>query len=161
MVTVKKNDIKHFSDKLKRIVAEDTLKRILETLCDYGTRYARLSYGGVDSSITVDYEISADGVGIITAQGEQIAYIEYGTGEKGRGAYEGKLPDQLISFHSNAYDVDVTLQGWTYSYAKELGITDKPWSGTEPKANMWKTAKYLRDVFANITKGWLNYENVR
>lgn len=159
MVTVKRNDIKKFSNKLWRITSQDYKRQLLITLCNLGTKYAQELYGS--SSIVVDYQIDEKtGFATITAQGDQIAYIEFGTGEMGRGAYEGELPTQLISFHSNAYDVDVTVHGWTYSYARELGLTETPWKGNAPKAQMWKTAQYLRSIFVDLAKGWWQNESI-
>lgn len=156
MLSVKRNDIGRFSNRLHRIINNSILEKLLIAICEKGTEYAKSSYG--DTSIVVDYTInSSNGVGIITANGNHVAYIEFGTGELGRGAYSGELPDEEISFYSNAYEVDVTVAGWTYSYAKKLELTDKPWNGRTPRADMWKTAQYMRTVFITLMKEW--YEN--
>lgn len=129
---------------------KDTQK-ILDKFCQVGTEYARNLYGGTEH-IKLEWHIEND-VGVIIANGEKIAYLEFGTGERGRGSYEGNLPSEQISFYSSKYQQDIVLpNGWTYSYAKELGLTEKPWSGIEAHAQMWRTAKYLRENSAKIIR---------
>lgn len=142
----------HFKSKVDRYSLQlQNLQNVLVRICQIGSNYAKGLYGGSEN-ITLEWRIEGD-IGVIVASGENIAYLEYGTGERGRGSYAGQLPTDPIAFYSNKYAQDVLLpNGWTYSYAKELGLTDVPWSGTEAKAQMWKTAQYLRTQVGRIIR---------
>lgn len=123
---------------------------VLRRLCEAGMAYAKNLYG--DNSISVTYSIDGNGNGSIIANGERIAYLEYGTGEQGRGSYEGNLPTQDISFYSTRLGQDVTVDGWTYSYAHEFDSSLPKWKGSTAKAQMWTTARWLRDNAAKIIR---------
>ena len=132
---------------LEKKVAD--IETILEALCKEGEEYARNLYGG-SLDVELRHEVHGN-YGVIIAQGDKIAYLEYGTGERGRGTYKGNLPTEEISFVSSQYG-EVTVDGWTYSYAKELGFTDKPWVGMVSQAQMWETAQWLRKNAVKIIK---------
>lgn len=144
--------LNNFKSKLSTRTSQlQNTEKILMRLCQIGSDYARGLYAGSEN-ILLEWRIEGN-VGVIIANGDKIAYLEYGTGEKGRGSYLGKLPTEQISFYSNKYQEDIVLpNGWTYSYAKELGLTDVAWGGIEAKAQMWKTAQYIRTHAARIIR---------
>lgn len=94
-----------------------------------------------------------------------IAYIEYGTGEEGRGTYLGNLPSSWEYYYPSEYKT-VNKNGdpgWytrkptddeilTNDYSKIPIVTGQPSQG-----NMWNVAQTLRlnmsDVIAKILKG--------
>lgn len=120
--------------------------KALDLLLENGVDIAKSKYAG--NSISVYSE--KDGYkGSIIAEGKQVAYLEYGTGIKGKGTYEGNLYSDEISFvpknqPNNANEV-ITLDGWTYNYRKDaLGWTDYDYKGFEAKAQMFHTSEELR-----------------
>ena len=90
-----------------------------------------------------------------------IAYREFGTGIKGKGTYDGNLPDQPITFTTkyNGEDTSVTVPEWTYNYRKDfLHWTEDDWQGIVAQMPMFNTAKELReyiktDLAKDIRKG--------
>ena len=144
--------LKNFTNKVKSLnTAYSDFNAILNKICQAGSSYASSLYGG-SQKVTVSYNINSENTATIYAKGEKIAYLEYGTGEIGRGSYEGELPTLNISFFSERLQTDVTLNGWVYSYAHEIVDSEAPWEGFSAKAQMWKTANYLRDNIASIVK---------
>jgi hypothetical protein len=145
--------LKNFRKKLERL--EDNLpslaRRILTKICEYGVTYATSLYNSSEN-IKVNYELLSDNSAKIIANGVKVAYLEFGTGERGRSTYEGNLPDQTISFYSNRLHQDVTLNGWVYSYAHEIDQQQNLWGGFAAQAQMWKTSQYLRQVIPQIIK---------
>lgn len=143
--------LKNFKKKVQECLShQNRVEAVLMRLCEVGTAYARDLYG--DNAISVSYRIDGNGNGSIIANGDQIAYLEYGTGEQGRGSYQGNLPTQDISFYSERLGQAVTVDGWTYSYAHEFDPSLSKWKGMTAKAQMWKTAQYLRDNAAKIIR---------
>lgn len=127
------------------------LEYILKRIQELGTEYAKSLYSG--ENIKVDTTIlSGENKGTIFAEGIAVAYLEFGTGEKGRGSYEGNLPNQRIEFFSTRLQKDVTLDKWVYSYAHEIDYTQSLWGGFVAQSQMWKTAQYLRKIIPQIVK---------
>lgn len=144
--------LKNFTNKVKYLnSAYSDFNAILNKICQAGSSYASSLYGD-SKKVTVSYRINNENSATIYAKGEKIAYLEYGTGEIGRGSYEGELPTQNISFFSERLQTDVTLNGWVYSYAHDIDDSQEPWVGFSAKAQMWKTATYLRDNISSIVK---------
>lgn len=159
--------LKNFQKKLEKVKERKELfKDIVYKLCELGTTYAKALYSSSKSQknknpITVSYNILSDGhEAKIVADGTQIAYLEFGTGERGRGTYDGKLPDVKFRFFSERLGYDVKLYGWTYSYANYLDDTQEDWGGFEAQAQMWKTSQYLRRMIPQIIKEVTNNESI-
>lgn len=131
------------------------LQEIVIHICEAGMSYARSLYGGTEN-ITLSAEFVGN-VGKIIAQGNQIAYLEFGTGERGNGTYQGQLPENALTFYSNRLGRDVVLEyGWTYSYANKLDENQPLWQGYQAQAQMWKTAQYLRENIRQIVQEVVN-----
>lgn len=137
----------NFKKRLENISTQTLAEKIVKALCEYGANYAQGMYGS--ESITVIAEnMSSVGGSIIAkdSKGEKatIGYLEFGTGVRGEGSYEGTLPTQNINFVSPSYG-QITTNGWQYYYAYQQGLSQKQWQGSQAKAQMWNTAKYLRE----------------
>ena len=135
----------------------DLFSEILTRLCKLGSEYAHSLYNfsrnDGDESITVNSEVLADGYSArIVAEGNQIAYLEFGTGEMGRNSYKGNLPNISLSFYSSRLGQNVQLDGWTYSYANYLDKSQPMWKGFQAQAQMWKTAQYLRSIIPQVIR---------
>lgn len=88
----------------------------------------------------------------IVAVGEHLAFSEYGTGIRGEGQYEGELPTQTLTFES-PQGVTRQTQGWVYDYMKKLYNPEKKsFEGTQPKAQMFKASRKLRDEMSTRLK---------
>lgn len=139
--------LNNFKKRLESISTQTLAEKIVKALCEYGANYAQGMYGG--GSIIVSAEnMSSVGGSIIAkdSKGEKaiIGYLEFGTGVKGEGSYKGTLPTQNINFVSPSYG-QITTNGWQYYYAYQQGLSQKQWQGSQAKAQMWNTAKYLRE----------------
>lgn len=149
----KLDGLKNFRKKLDNVKEDLPLlvQMILTKVCEVGTQYAKSLYSS-SANIKLRYELVNERSAKIIAEGEAIAYLEFGTGERGRGTYQGKLPDQTISFYSNRLQQDVTLNGWVYSYAHEIDNNQLMWGGFTAQSQMWRTAQYLRQIIPQIAK---------
>lgn len=142
--------LKNFTRKVKEIDVFDKASLIINRVCELGVAYAKSLYS--TESVNVEYNINGDNTATIIASGDEVAYIEFGTGERGRGTYEGNLPTKELSFYSNRLKQKVSLEGWVYSYANEIDYNQAFWVGFGAKAQMWKTAQYLRENIDNIVR---------
>ena len=140
--------LNNFKKRLENISPQTLAEKIVKALCEYGANYAQGMYSG--ESITVAAEnVSSAGGSIIAkdSKGKQatIGYLEFGTGVKGEGSYKGTLPTQDITFE--AYNRQVTVDKWTYNYAYnyEPQLRTTQVQGATAQAQMWNTAKYLRE----------------
>ena len=142
--------LKNFIQKVNKINVNDKAKEILNRICELGVDYAKSLYN--TENIEVEYVIYCDNTATIKAKGDEIAYIEFGTGERGRGTYEGNLPTQKLRFYSNRLKRKVSLDGWVYSYANEIDYNQSFWVGFGAKAQMWKTSQFLRENIDKIIR---------
>lgn len=141
-VKVDLSGLNNFKKRLQNINSQTLMTKILNAMCIAGKEKAESLYGS--GSVTLSYEISGN-IGSIIANGEKVAYLEYGTGIRGEQSnYEGNLPTQAITFDSKQYG-NVTTNGWTYYYAYQQGLSQKQWSGRTAQSQMWQTARYLQD----------------
>lgn len=86
----------------------DYTAKLISAIVDKGVEIAREEYAGV-ADVKIDYEKTPLG-GKIIAIGDQIAYLEFGTGEYAKGTYEGKLPTKGVPITGK----------WTYYYDNPL-----------------------------------------
>lgn len=137
----------NFKKRLENISTQTLAEKIVKALCEYGANYAQGMYGSESITVTAE-NMSSVGGSIIAkdSKGEKaiIGYLEFGTGVKGEGSYKGTLPTQNINFVSPSYG-QITTNGWQYYYAYKQGLSQKQWQGSQAKAQMWNTAKYLRE----------------
>lgn len=142
--------LKNFIQKVNNIDVNGKEKQILNRLCELGVAYAKSLYN--TENIEVEYAIYCNNTATIRAKGDEVAYIEFGTGERGRGTYEGNLPTKKLRFHSNRLNQDVVLDGWVYSYAHEIDYNQSFWIGFGANAQMWKTSQFLRENIDRIVR---------
>ena len=146
-VKVDLSGLENFKKRLANINTQSLAEKIVIAFCNKGSEYAQTLYSG--ESITVQPQNISGNRGSIVAidsKGEKatIGYLEFGTGVKGEGSYKGTLPTQNINFVSPSYG-QITTNGWQYYYAYQQGLSQKQWQGSQAKAQMWNTAKYLRE----------------
>ena len=174
MAFVVKNGLQSFVDKLKNYKAQgDLADKVLDKVLQKGEEIARKQYDisdkgtvinkkgqEVQSSITISSSKSGN-TGKITSNGSQVAYMEFGTGVKGKGTYEGELPTNPITFLTDRFNdvIYVTVPGWTYNYRRDfLHWSWEDVKGYPAKMQMFNTAKELReyiktDLAKDIRKG--------
>lgn len=117
------------------------------TVAEKGQQIARGYYSYRPEKVDVTVEQTDKDHCAIVASGDQVSFMEYGTGFYAKGTYEGVLPKQPIVFEYGM------TNGWEYYYPSPfklsiLGV--KGWihdgdfySGHPAMAQMWNTAKDL------------------
>lgn len=142
--------ITEFRNRLQKL-KRTTSNELALTIAEYGRDFAESVYKG--DSVIVTVESTGEGKARITAEGAQVAFLEYGTGLVGKGSYEGNLPTEPITFESAGKTH--TTNGWEYYYdnpdTKVTVNNAKGWfwgnnfsEGWEAQAQMWRTAEHIR-----------------
>ena len=141
-----------FYGKLQNI--RNVAETATELIADNGEKIAKSEYAGINS-VQVIKDIDGNSA-VISANGDSVAYIEYGTGLVGQGTYKGDLPTQTLTFESPKDSGRInTTQGWEYYYdnprTKVLGgwFFGRGYSnftrGQVAGNQMFNTAKSLRE----------------
>ena len=149
---VRRNDLNRFYGKLHNI--RNVAETATELIADNGEKIAKSEYAGINS-VQVIKDIDGNSA-VISANGDSVAYIEYGTGLVGQGTYKGDLPTQTLTFESPKDSGRInTTQGWEYYYdnprTKVLGgwFFGRGYSnftrGQVAGNQMFNTAKSLRE----------------
>lgn len=149
---VRRNDLNRFYGKLYNI--RNIAETATELIADNGEKIAKSEYAGINS-VQVIKDIDGNSA-VISANGDSVAYIEYGTGLVGQGTYKGDLPTQTLTFESPKDSGRInTTQGWEYYYdnprTKVLGgwFFGRGYSnftrGQVAGNQMFNTAKSLRE----------------
>ena len=116
-------------------------------------------------NIDVGSEIINSNKGQVYAKGEEVSYIEFGTGKVGEKSNypKEKLPKQSLVFESPKGHIQNTL-GWVYYYENKYTKRKNKqgrygWyykknftRGMPAGKQMYNTANYLRDNISNIAK---------
>ena len=137
-----KNGLMKYLNKIQGYKGTINKKEVSEIVGDFGVSLAKEEYAGKASDI--QSKIRSSGVDII-ARGKELAFMEYGTGVRGEGKYQGKLPTQTLKFESPKGQKRET-DGWVYDYMKKLYNPDKPsFQGFVPQAQMFKTGQRLKN----------------
>lgn len=121
-------------------------RNAMMALCEDAKRFAENQYAQYGhSSVTVSYENHGT-TATIFANGNAVAFFEFGTGEVGRGTYpsESYLPSSGVPITGD----------WEYYYPSDAKATVngvKGWwwgakfvKGNKAEAEMWRTAEYIR-----------------
>ena len=121
-------------------------RKAMMALCEDAKQYAENQYSQYGhSSVTVSYE-NHGSTATIFANGDAVAFFEFGTGEVGRGTYpsETYLPSSGVPITGD----------WEYYYPSDAKATVngvKGWwwgakfvKGNKAEAEMWRTAEYIR-----------------
>lgn len=96
----------NFKKRVEKYTKPEWRVSIIEKILSYGRNIAIEEY---QASGTHDYQIQTENNGLsgkIVAVGEQIAYIEFGTGAYANGSYKGKIPTENVPITGS----------WTYYY---------------------------------------------
>lgn len=149
---VRQNDLNRFYGKLYNI--RNVAETATELIADNGEKIAKSEYAGINSvQVTKDIDENS---AVISASGDSVAYIEYGTGLVGQGTYKGDLPTQTLTFESPKDSGRInTTQGWEYYYDNPQTKVLGGWFFGRGYANftrgqvagnqMFNTAKSLRE----------------
>lgn len=133
----------------------DYTAKLISAIVDKGVEIAREEYAGVDD-VKIDYEKSPLG-GKIIAIGDQIAYLEFGTGEYAKNTYEGKLPTSGVPITGSwTYYYDNPLykrtvdgeKGWFTNKKVEGVLTFE--IGQKAGNQMYRISKRLREALPSI-----------
>ena len=135
------------------------VNEVLKTVLLRAEQIAREEYAGFQG-IEISYEILATGVGRIYAKGDEVAYIEFGTGLIGEQSNypQDKLPQQPIEFESPQGTPQQT-DGWEYYYdnpqTKVLGgwFYGNTFTQGQPAGmQMYKTSQRIKNEMSQIVK---------
>lgn len=136
-----KNGLQRYLNRLQGYKGTIKQDQIAEIVGETGVSFAKEEYGGKTANIQAenrDYGVD------VVARGKELAFMEYGTGIRGEGQYQGELPTETLSFESPKGQPRET-KGWVYDYMKKLYNPDKPsFQGFVPQAQMFKTSQRLR-----------------
>ena len=145
--TIKLDGLEHYIKTLEKYgeLLKDFRKAMI-ALCEDAKQYAENPYSQYGhSSVTVSYE-NHGSTATIFANGNAVAFFEFGTGEVGRGSYpsETYLPSSGVPITGD----------WEYYYPSDAKATVngvKGWwwgakfvKGNKAEAEMWRTAEYIR-----------------
>lgn len=113
---------------VQRASEEDFADGLAQELADYGTSIARINYNITSRSVKCSNEKIESGSYKIVAHDiskkKHIAFMEYGTGVRGKGTYpEDLLPKEKIPITG----------GWIHDFRKQN------WQGMESKSQMYYT----------------------
>ena len=154
-ITIKNKGLLRFKEKLNNADFTDLKNDVAQAIANRGVEIAKTKYSS--ESIQVSAELIGDGHAIIRAKGDQIGYLEFGTGIQGEGKYpdQSKLPPktkELVFFSRGKMQ---KTDGWQYNYFKKQHETDDSISdyiGSQPQAQMFYTAQQLKQEKKNIIK---------
>lgn len=150
---IKINDkgLKRFQRNLKSDFS-DLKDEVALAFAERGVEIAKSKYSS--ESIQVSAELISNGHAVVRAKGDQIGYLEFGTGIQGEGKYpdESKLPTQTLEFESPK-GVPRKTKGWVYNYMKKLYQPNKKdVTGRPPQAQMFYTGQELWEERGKIIK---------
>lgn len=150
---IKINDkgLKRFENNLKSNFS-DLKDEVALALAERGVEIAKSKYSS--ESIQVSAELISNGHAVVRAKGDQLGYLEFGTGIQGEGKYpdQTKLPTETLEFESPK-GVPRKTQGWVYNYMKKLYHPEnKDVVGRPPQAQMFYTAQELKAEKGKIIK---------
>ena len=154
--------LESFRNKLQRYsnINASLTNQVAEEVAKRGEQIAREEYAGVNG-VSVHHENLGRGMSKVVAEGEQVAYIEFGTGRVGEKTY----PDT----HLPKQGVPITGE-WQYYYPSEYKRTSKTtgeegWyhkfegeekarftKGQSAGMQMYRTSQRLRNEMASIVK---------
>lgn len=151
-VKVDLSGLNNFRKKVENINTQTIINKILVALCESGKQKANELYTGYD--VDIDYEVSGNRASIL-ANGEYVAFLEYGTGEYAKGTYKGNLPQSGVPITGNweyYYDSDSKAEvngqkGWWFGGSFQIG--------NEAQAQMWNIRNYLKENARTIIKNVL------
>lgn len=155
--------LNNFKSKLQKFatINSNFTTEVADEIARRGQEIAISEYSGIEG-VNVSRETMGGGVSRVVAQGEQIAYIEFGTGRVGQ---QSKYPNEKLPKEG----VPITGQ-WEYYYPSQYKRASKTtgeegWyhkfegddkarftKGQSAGMQMYRTSQRLRNEIANIVK---------
>ena len=155
--------LNNFRNKLQKFskVNSNFITEVADEIARRGQEIAISEYAGLEG-VNVSRETMGGGMSRVVAQGEQIAYIEFGTGRVGQ---QTKYPTEKLPKEG----VPITGQ-WEYYYPSQYKRTSKTtgeegWyhkfegddkarftKGQSAGMQMYRTSQRLKNEMANIVK---------
>jgi hypothetical protein len=137
---------KALQKELNRITepAEKELAKEVSTLLNRNLASLGGNVDGNDVYGTISVEKQANST-LVTWRGDQISYIEFGTGQRG---FIYAYPDQAF-MTALGYTLNPERTFWFYT--DNAGKHSNYSHGLEAQAPMWKTAAEMRKVNTNVT----------
>lgn len=159
--TIDLSGLEHYMNALEKYkVLLSNFYKAMELLCQEARRYAKDEYSRYGrTDIAVEYDNSGK-VATISANGEQVAFYEFGTGRVGAGTYQGKLPSKDVPITSSWYYFYPSpakrvsskgTEGWWYDNTFQRGI--------EAEAQMWKTSQFIIQQARYIIQNYFQKES--
>lgn len=157
-----KSKLESLSNKISNMSNSLEVDRVAEALAERGKDIAEALYSS--NNVQVSRTEVRNGQAEIIASGKAVAYMEFGTGETGRGTYEGNLPTQTLVFESPKGKPQST-QGWVYNYPNRYTKLFNGWffgktftTGQPAQAQMFKTHRQLQNEYVDIAKSVIKGE---
>ena len=145
MNNIDTSGLQHFIGKLKKFSDHPDLDWIIEKIAEIGVEEfsnaynQNMAFGVLDIKSEITDSKNGKTVRILAIDDNQrtlIAFLEFGTGVYADGGYEGKLPNQPITFTTRINNVEttVTYDHWKYyykpsDYKDNVGGVDGWWFG--------------------------------
>lgn len=140
------------------------LKKIVEAVAEEGERYLSNLYSLITNTNgnkppRVTYSFISDNKAQIIAYGEDVAFVEFGTGQVGDGTYKGETPKENVPITGAwkyAYispSKKINQQGEIYwTYYDDFFSRFRSSKGNVAGNQIYETAKYLREQIPSIVK---------
>jgi hypothetical protein len=137
--------LKNFIGKLQNYKSPKiACDKVAESVAKRGVEIAEKKYGAKGiKGVAVSYAKLDDQHYEILAKGEAVSFIEFGTGNVGKGTYhykgesgESRLPTQTIEFIANKEQK--STHGWIYAYPNPLRFENGVLKGTKTHKGEWK-----------------------
>lgn len=156
MAFVVKNDLDKFLTRLAKVSRQShkLQERVADLVVDKGLEIAKTHT--ISSDV---YSTGEKGSRKIIMSGAGLRYQEFGTGQMGKGTYDGTLPNDPITFISNFNGQKriVTVPNWTYDYKQSVFRDENPtpYRGFSARQPMYKTSVELQEYIKTKLKGEL------
>lgn len=146
--------LKRFQTKLEKLSIPQLSNDLANSIAEEGSRIAKEQYAG--TAVFVQAVEASNGEASVVATGDQINYMEFGTGIVGKGTYQGELPTRDFTFESPKGSPQVT-HGWEYNYPNAKTKRNDGWfyngeftQGHIAEMQMFNTAKLLKEKLHSI-----------
>lgn len=164
------SNVKGLSELISRLQKLQTINNdeIATKIAEHGAELAQGKY--LSGDILVNAESLGNGTAKIVANGDKVAFYEYGVGTEGQNSYQGTLPTDTITFMS-AGEMHST-KGWEYNYPNSKTKRNVGGSvgwfyngefntGQAAQAQMWRTSNELEESeIANAIDQYLKEKGV-
>ena len=165
------NAIRALEDYLEKL--QQAKPEIVSRLAERGEEIAESRFANAYYAGTNDVFVSSESDGdtaTITAQGDAVAFIEFGTGvtHNGAGAYPQEVPEEIVGIGEYGHGHGSSYYGWYYSGEKGTGGEDvyrtlkdgsrrkrEGWVhtyGNPPAAAMYRAANFMQEEAASIVR---------